>query len=467
MRSALIFAALCFTCSLGAGCSGSGGGDDACKGIDCSGHGSCGVVDGQALCECLEGYTVSADGTKCLPGTTDPCRPYDCSSHGRCHTDDQDQPYCECNTGYWPSADKLDCIENNCSVNCGLMGCCGTRCCRLVPSNAADLGELPDSGPSKSASGSFDTESDCKAASQLGDCQLVSLTLSPDVCVCRLGDLNVAGSLSIRGAPALAVFASGSVTIGGDIELSAARERPGPGYVAQPEEASNRLGGRGGSFGTGGGGGGAARGNRELVPLAGGESGQDGCGARFGGGGGGLLQISAVESIIISGSIISNGGGGKGGDSATVEFCCGGAGGGSGGGVLLEAPQVTFTGSFRAHGGGGGGGGNNRGATGGDGADASAGGTPAPGGAGRDGASCALYGAIEGGDGGLGSVGDSPGGNGQATDRNMCDPDQPYVGGGGSGGGSGRLRINTSASAPCDCGGAFSPSPTFGVIVGG
>ena len=43
------------------------GSDDPCAGITCSGHGSCVVVDGEAVCECDDGY--EPDGLSCMPTT--------------------------------------------------------------------------------------------------------------------------------------------------------------------------------------------------------------------------------------------------------------------------------------------------------------------------------------------------------------------------------------------------------------
>jgi hypothetical protein len=337
----------------------------------------------------------------------------------------------------------------------------------MFPSNHEDFGELEQTGINRTTSGAFNTSDDCIVGSTLGDCELIELSGSPDVCVCRLDSLTVSGTLTVTGEPALAVLAWDSVTIGGTLDISARGSSSGPGADIQTEAATSWLGGRGGSFGTLGGSSGVPlRGTERMVPLMGGQSGQAGCGDRLAGGAGGGVQFTAANVIQVNGLIDASGGGGQGGIAGDhPEKCVGAAGGGSGGGILLEAPTVTMAGQIYAHGGGGGGGGNNRGSSGGDGQDATCSMTPAPGGAGRDGASCALYEAIEGGDGGLGSVGDQPGSNGEAYDQNMCEPDQPFVGGGGGGGGSGRIRINTID--PCDCSGTLSPTHTVGFVQGG
>ncbi len=458
------------------GCGGgSGGSEDLCKDVDCSGHGECGVVAEQPLCDCEDGYLVSSDGTRCVPGVEDPCREYDCSNFGRCRVDADDNPYCECNSGYFPTGDGLDCIANTCSEDCGLRNCCGDHCCEPVASNVSEFGDLPASGSSKTASGSFDTENDCSAGSALGDCELLSLVYSPDVCVCRVGDLKITGTLKVTGEPALAILAATTILVEGTIDLSASMEHAGPGAEAQSLPASYRLGGMGGTFGSLGGNaplGSALRGTKELVPLLGGENGQDSCGDRLGGGAGGGIQLSARVSVTVTGAIHANGGGGQGGLGApdVGDSCVGAAGGGSGGGILIEAPQVTISGAIYAHGGGGGGGGNSTGGAGAAGSDASATGTPALGGGGRaDGIGCPEDHTLDGGDGGEGSVGDSPGGSGQGTDRILCfeEENSHFVGGGGGGGASGRVRVMTWGASSCTCTGTFSPSATQGVLKGG
>ncbi len=43
---------------------GDGGGQDPCEGVDCSGHGTCHVQDGQAVCDCEDGFL--AQGLSCV-----------------------------------------------------------------------------------------------------------------------------------------------------------------------------------------------------------------------------------------------------------------------------------------------------------------------------------------------------------------------------------------------------------------
>jgi len=456
----LLLSAICL-CA----CSGGGATGDPCEGVDCSGHGTCESQGGEPHCNCEWGYETSADGKDCIPEGGDACTGIDCSGHGDCRMDDNQQPYCECDANYWPAETGLECIDkDSCGGGCGDIGCCGTRCCRALPSNSDHFGELQQTGGTKSASGSFDTDTNCTAGSSLGDCEPVLISGQTDVCVCRVDTLTIS-SLTVTGPRLLAVIAWTSVSINGTLDISG-RGDPGPGAETQTP-ANSWLGGAGGSLGTTGGGSPAARGNERLVPLFGGQNGQDGCDDRAGGGGGGGIQITAGESITVSGTILALGGGGQGGAAGERPAKCSGAGGaGSGGAILLESKTVTVSGAIWAHGGSGGGGGNSLGSSGGDGQDASASMTAAAGGAGRDGATCALYGTIYGGDGGDGAVGDNPGQDGEDPAENQCPaPPFPYVAGGGGGGGTGRIRINTLDQ--CSCTGTLSPTYSFGVLQGG
>ncbi len=81
-------------------------GADPCEGVDCSGHGTCEVQDGQASCRCEEGY--HAQGLECV-SDEDPCAGVDCSGHGTCQVQDG-QARCVCEDGY--RADGLTCVPN-------------------------------------------------------------------------------------------------------------------------------------------------------------------------------------------------------------------------------------------------------------------------------------------------------------------------------------------------------------------
>ncbi|MCD6498356.1 MAG: right-handed parallel beta-helix repeat-containing protein [Deltaproteobacteria bacterium] len=81
---------------------------DTCDGVDCSGHGTCVVTDGQAACECEDGY--HAEGLACLEDAADTCDGVDCSGHGTCVVTDG-QAACECEDGY--HADELSCVSDD------------------------------------------------------------------------------------------------------------------------------------------------------------------------------------------------------------------------------------------------------------------------------------------------------------------------------------------------------------------
>ena len=283
-----------------------------------------------------------------------------------------------------------------------------------------------------------------------------------------------AGSITVTGARALAIVASGPVTLNRPINLSASQDISGPGAAScqggtgAGNNAEGTPGGGGGGFGTiggtggtggspllNGGIGGAVAGNPELVPLrggcAGGHSGGNGPSAAGGpdpGGAGGAIQIVSNVSITFAaaGEIVVNGGAGK-ANSNTV-FClidtpCGfGEGGGSGGAILLEAPLVTVPSGAGLYANGGGG---SCGITGaGQAGQRST--TPAAG------QTCSGQNG-NGGNGSTGTIAATSGGNKSGLDS---------IGGGG-GGGAGRIRINLigSSFAP---GGTISPPPSLGVL---
>lgn len=218
----------------------------------------------------------------------------------------------------------------------------------------------------------------------------------PAIGVFSVGSLTVPPGMTLRaeGSNALAILASGSITVAGIIDVSATGPRPGPGggpggEMGEPGQGACpgqsalgtaltthhcSAGGGGGGFGGTGGAGGDAEtecsypggagggpcGSAQLSPLQGGSGGGGGglaqedeaAFAGTGGGGGGAVQLVAVTSIYIA-----DGGGiraaGDGGGECNTS---GGGGGGAGGGVLLESASVTVTsgGIIAANGGGGG-----------------------------------------------------------------------------------------------------------------
>jgi predicted acyl esterase len=70
---------------------------DPCADVDCSGHGACTTVDGQAACACFEGY--EPEGLSCVEVQPDPCEGITCSGQGACTLVDG-EPACACLTGY-------------------------------------------------------------------------------------------------------------------------------------------------------------------------------------------------------------------------------------------------------------------------------------------------------------------------------------------------------------------------------
>lgn len=353
------------------------------------------------------------------------------------------------------------CADGTCTYapttsDCGALGCCTDHCCAVSPSNGADLGGI-GSGPTLALQdGDFDTSSECNPLSVLGACSVVTPVGSPEVCVCHVGDLALQ-SLTVTGTRALAIFASGTVTVTGTLSVSGATGVAGPGatHLAFPGGAGSPA--AGGSFGTFGGGSGAAAtfGTPKVVPLAGGMAGQSTCNG-WAGGGGGALQITAGVAIEVAGAIRAGGGGGAGGPSS----CCPGSGGGSGGAILLEAPLVSIWGVLAANGGAGGSGADDPGNSA-DGEPGLAIGGAAWGGLASDGDGCALWGYTSGGDGGNGSSFAGSGQAGQAGDEVTGCFGYACIGSGGGGGGAGRIRINSDA-APDVVSAVISPPASFG-----
>lgn len=126
---ATFVAAFVATALATAGCGGDDGGDDPCRGVTCSGQGTCVDVSGLPVCDCNAGF--HAQGTACVP---DLCRPADCV-HGTC-VDPANAPDCACDEGYAGAAcddcadgyvrDGLRCVlDASCDQDpCGEHGTC-------------------------------------------------------------------------------------------------------------------------------------------------------------------------------------------------------------------------------------------------------------------------------------------------------------------------------------------------------
>ncbi len=433
-RGRLFFSLLVFAASLAfAACGDGEGGSDHADG----------GPDGQSLFPCDNDTCTSPPPIACFDDST--LRTH--ADDGTCREDDT-------------------CEYESTDIDCGNLGCCADHCCEVSPSNSGGAGSLEETGLIIGPpNGTFHTADDCTEASVLGQCHLVEVGDSPDLCICNMDELTI-GNLSVSGGPALVILAYRHVVISGTLTVAGDGAASGPGAGFEYDSAATSMsGGAGGSYGSAGGYGAAAEpyGNEQLVPLVGGMRGQDSCNSRAGGGGGGALQITAGQSVTVSGTINAGGGGGSGGSGS--GSCLGGAGGGSGGGVLIEAPAVEISGIIAANGGGGGGAGNDSGSLGYAGQDGSGGTTTAFGGQGRDGFGCPLYGYTSGGDGGSGSAFDANGQPGQGSDSEAgCIGGADYVGAGGAGGGAGRIRVNTDTG--CVCAGTFSPTPSFGQLEG-
>jgi hypothetical protein len=203
----------------------------------------------------------------------------------------------------------------------------------------------------------------------------------PELSVFVLHELVVASgeTVTVEGARALVLYATGSVEIRGTIISSpdgaGGLPRAGgfpcsrvlPNYEKLDQQCFGGEGSSGAPAWEGGCGGGGRRGaggwgGNGFQAGLGGAGGKilsqtpnplfGGCGGGSlgaAGGGGGAIQISSSHSILVDRSGIISMPGGGGGAMA--------GGGGSGGVIILEAPTVTVEGTLAANGGGGAGGG--------------------------------------------------------------------------------------------------------------
>jgi hypothetical protein len=99
MKARFALVAACTVLSQG-GCGGEG---DMCARIECSDHGTCYVdLPSLAICRCDSGYHNDTL-VFCEPNDpVDPCRGVTCTGHGTC-VRVADQPTCHCDDGYHPS----------------------------------------------------------------------------------------------------------------------------------------------------------------------------------------------------------------------------------------------------------------------------------------------------------------------------------------------------------------------------
>jgi hypothetical protein len=98
----------------------------SCSGVTCSGHGTCNMVSGVAVCVCDSGYL--ANGTQCTAISATSCDGQDCSGHGTCVMSGGNA-VCDCDDGY--QATGLTCVETgtgfagSCTIDLGsgMTGC--------------------------------------------------------------------------------------------------------------------------------------------------------------------------------------------------------------------------------------------------------------------------------------------------------------------------------------------------------
>jgi hypothetical protein len=103
---------------------------DPCDSVSCCGQGECSLVGDEARCTCKPGFTVSADGIRCLADDAGACTGKTCSDHGCCVLE-EDEARCECDPGYRVDPNdplSLSCIEKRC-LNMGEKCTDSSECC--------------------------------------------------------------------------------------------------------------------------------------------------------------------------------------------------------------------------------------------------------------------------------------------------------------------------------------------------
>ncbi len=95
---------------------------DPCDDINCGPNGSCvDDGDGNPACDCDADY--EADGLSCV--LADPCTEYECEPNGNCELDGDGNPECDCNDGYEPQGDTCAPEDTPCDVfSCEPNGSC-------------------------------------------------------------------------------------------------------------------------------------------------------------------------------------------------------------------------------------------------------------------------------------------------------------------------------------------------------
>ncbi len=324
------------------------------------------------------------------------------------------------------------------------------HCGSLVPSGGAVTGGDLVGSNDATITATIDTGDGMNMKPKLDGVEWTDYRQVNDVTIFRVRDATVTGTVVITGKLALAIVATGSVTIAGVLDGTSC----GPGSRiggfpgGTPHMAGLGSGGGAGSDGDGNGGGGGGNGGAggaggsgiaggsaygaadltvaQLVGGGGGGGGTGGGGPN-GGHGGAAIQIVSNVAIAIGASGGVNAGGCGGGGSTDHS----GGGGGAGGTILLEAPHISLAGTLAVNGGGGGGGLGVAATR--NGSNGTLDRVPAPGGLGAAGGSGAAGGTLAGADGTTGAAS------------------------GGGGGGIGRIRFDTS-TGEVDVSGTLSPA---------
>ncbi len=307
-----------------------------------------------------------------------------------------------------------------------------------------------------------DTSPLCSAAGPLS-----GWTGGPSSCFVVGTSISVAAT-QVTGSKPLVLFATGAITVTGDLDVASHRGgTTGPGantpcaaYTDNPlDSTSGGGGGAGGTFRTAGGRGGEGNGanNSEGSPVAvgtaptvlrggcPGQRGGHGAGNNGGdpGAGGGAVYLVAGSSLTINSGVTINASG-AGGDARVAPdagLFAGGGGGGSGGMIKLHAASFTVSGARLMANGGGGSSGADSDVAGADGFDAS---TVLPTFGGAAGANI-----FAGASGGTGF--------GTSTTSNNASDGNSNQGGGGGGGGGGFVASNLALSGATVSAGDIDP----------
>lgn len=425
-------------------------------------------------------------GVTCTPGDFKACRgdvALTCNSNGNNYDELQCQKGCTpeamgcklcdagqttCTNGEVQTCDANGAVTS--SETCPL-GCFESepRCRQLDPSNgfATYLDMVPDPPDvDVTSSGQFDTGAGTLKVNAMPvdvpNFFVTAPTGGSAVRVFVVHDFHIAQNTSVYTidstsadgftGTALAIVATGTITIDGELDVQGPGARADAACVGHPGHATDngtqvQVGGSGGGgFATAGGGGmgpangsapggagGGTIGNATLVPLrggcpAGGVTNDNGPFSTYGTVSGGAVQLSAGRAIVVNGTLLLDGGTGY--PEQITALGSSAYGGGSGGAILLEAPTVALGSEAKllARGGGG---------------DASG---EVPGPYANDanpipGVACSVQSMYcgNGGNGAAPGIDAQPGGIAQYTNN----PSIRYMNGGGGGGGLGRVRINT------------------------